>query len=60
MDRDGKVLAAYHKKWFKHEAATFRVVPSEATNMNEVVLGVIVMHRDAIRWRARGAAAGGA
>ena len=61
MDREGKVLAAYQKKWFKREAATFKVAPSEATNMNEIILGVIVMRKDAIRRsHARGGAGGAA
>ena len=60
MDRDGNVLVAYQKKLFKREAATIRVTPSAATNMNEVIIGLIVMHKDAVRRRhARAMAAGG-
>ena len=61
MDREGKVLAAYYKKWFNHEAATLTVAPSMVTNMNEIVLGIVVMHHmDAKwRWRVRAATAAG-
>ena len=59
MDREGKVLAAYYRKWFKHEAATLTVAPSMVMNMNDIVLGIVVMHMDARRRCDAMAAAGG-
>ena len=48
------MLVVYQKRLFKRDAATIRVKPSAATNMDEIILGLIVMHRDGIkRWRLR-------
>jgi len=54
VDRDGNVLVTYQRKLCHRDAATIRVTPSAATNMNEVILGLIVLHDDAVRrWRLR-------